>query len=240
MDYKLLVILFIFVFGCYYYINSYSLFETMENKDNKEKMDNNNSKRCPNMLIEKDGRFALFNSDLANVPGVNPIEFSSLDEYSEFLDWQKSQNINCPVLYLQYTTDTQNNDLFQIKPSIFENSGGLSSTKSDALPGKTSQDYFEKNKMLDATLDSTPNSNMKFNTGMYSGFDQYNQNVGVNTPLDFLYNEKTTQSRNPMDPNWGGKEYTKNALQEGDYKGREVYRYNTPQIKTNFREILDN
>jgi hypothetical protein len=43
-----------------------------------------------------------------------------------------------------------------------------------------------------------------------------------------------------MDPNWGGKEYTKKALDDGDYKGREVYRYNTPQIKTNFSEILNN
>ena len=108
------------------------------------------------MLIEKDGKILLFNSKLAAVPGVNPVEFKSLEEYSEFLEWQKSQNINCPVLYLQYTTDTQNNDLFQIKPSIFENSGGLSSTKSDTLTGKLSEDYFEKNKMLDATLDSTP------------------------------------------------------------------------------------
>ena len=43
-----------------------------------------------------------------------------------------------------------------------------------------------------------------------------------------------------MDPNWGGKEYTKKALEAGDYKGREVYKYNTPQINTNFSEILDN
>ena len=56
-------------------------------------------------------------------------------------------------------------------------------------------------------------------------YDQYNQNVGINTPLDFLYNEKTHKSRNPMDSNWGGKEYTKKALKDGDYKGREIYRY---------------
>jgi len=192
------------------------------------------------MLIEKDGKILLFNSKLASVPGVNPIQFNSLEEYSEFIEWQKSQNINCPILYLQYTTDTQNNDLFQIKPSIFENSGGLSSTKSNTLPGKLSEEYFEKNKMLDATLNSTPNSNIKFNSEMYSGFDQYNQNVGVNTPLDFLYNEKTFLSRNPMDPNWGGKEYTKKALKNGDYKGRELYKYNTPQNKTNFTESLNN
>ena len=227
-NYKILAILFVFLIGLYYYSNSLKIYENLSNNSKEEIKPKNY--RCPNMLIEKDGKILLFNSKLASVPGVNPVEFKSLEEYSEFLEWQKSQNIICPVLYLQYTTDTQNNDLLQIKPSIFENSGGLSSTKSDTLTGKTSEDYFEKNKMLDATLDSTPNSNIKFNSGMYSGFDQYNQNVGVNTPLDFLYNEKTKLSRNPMDSNWGGKEYTKNALENGDYKGREVYKYTTPQI----------
>ena len=242
-NYKILAILFVFIFGLYYYTNSYKIYENLSNNSNEDE-DENETKpsnvRCPNMLIEKDGEIYLLNTKIARVPGVNPIKFDTLEEYAEFVEWQKSQNINCPVLYLQYTTDTQNNDLFQIKPSIFENSGGLSSTKSNTLPGKLSEDYYEKNKMLDATLNSTPNSNIKFNTGMYSGYDQYNQNVGVNTPLDFLYHEKTVQSRNPMDPNWGGKNYTKDALEAGDYKGREVYRYNTPQIETNFSEILDN
>ena len=36
----------------------------------------------------------------------------------------------------------------------------------------------------------------KFNKNVYSGYDQYNQNVGIDTPLDFLYNEKTEKSRN--------------------------------------------
>lgn len=240
-NYKILAILFVFIFGLYYYTNSYKIYENLSNKNENE--NENETKpsnvRCPNMLIEKDGEIYLLNTKIARVPGVNPIKFDTLEEYAEFVEWQKSQNINCPVLYLQYTTDTQNNDLFQIKPSIFENSGGLSSTKSNTLPGKLNEDYYEKNKMLDATLNSTPNSNIKYNTGMYSGFDQYNQNVGVNTPLDFLYHEKTERSRNPMDPNWGGKDYTKDALKSGDYKGREVYRYNTPQIETNFSEILD-
>ena len=244
-NYKILAIVLFFILGLYYYTNSSKIYENLtNNSETNETNETNETKktpyRCANMLIEKDGKILLFNSNLAVVPGVNPVQFNTLEEYAEFIEWQKSQNINCPVLYLQYTTDTQNNDLFQIKPSIFENSGGLPTTKSLTLPGKISDDYYEKNKMLDATLNSTPNSNIKFNTGMFSGFDQYNQNVGVETPLDFLYNEKTTESRNPMDPNWGGKEYTKKALKEGDYKGREVYKYNTPQINTNFSEILDN
>ena len=224
MNYKLLVILFIFVFGCYYYINSYNLFENMKNKDNKENMDNI-SKRCPNMLIEKDGRFALFNSDLAVVPGVNPIEFSSLDEYSEFLDWQKSQNINCPILYLQYTTDTQNNDLIQVKPSLFENDGGVP-FKDVISFGKENEEYYEKNKMYDATKDSTPKSDNKYNTNMLQGYDQHNQNIGLDTPLDKLYNSTSEKSANPMDTNWGGKAYTESKIKAGDYKGREVYKHN--------------
>lgn len=236
VNFKILAILFVFLFGLFYYSNSFKIYEKLTNKSEEKQ---SSDYKCPNMLIEKDGKILLFNSNLAGVPGVNPIQFNSLEEYSEFIEWQKSQNINCSILYLQYTTDTQNNDLLQIKPSLFENSGGLSSTKSSTLYGKKSKDYFEKNKILDATLDSTPNSNIKFNSGMYSGFDQYNQNVGLDTPLDFLYNEKTPLSRNPMDPNWGGKEYTKKALHHGDYKDREVLRYNTPEVTSNFREILD-
>ena len=221
MEYKLLIILFIFIFGCYYYINSYNLYETMKNKENND----NISKRCPNMLIEKDGRYALFNNELAYVPGVNPIEFSSLDEYSEFLDWQKSQKINCPILYLQYTTDTQNNDLIQVKPSIFENDGGV--PYKDVISfGKENEEYYEKNKMYDATKDSTPKSDHKYNTNMFQGYDEQNQNIGYDTPLDKLYNSSSDKSANPMDTNWGGKKYTESRIKAGDYKGRYVYKHN--------------
>ena len=65
--------------------------------------------RCPNLLIQKGSRFYLYNSKLAQVPGVNPVEFDNLEDYTEFLDWQRSQNIRCPVLYLQETYDTQGN-----------------------------------------------------------------------------------------------------------------------------------
>jgi hypothetical protein len=221
INYKILAIIFVFLLGLYYYTNSSNL----SNNSLDLSVPKSSNDKCPNMLIEKDGKILLFNSNAAIVPDVNPVQFNSLEEYAEFIDLQKSQNINCPVLFLQYTTDTQNNDLLQIKQSIFENEGGLPINKSETLHGTLSPDYFEKNKMLDATLDSTPNSNINFNAGMYSGFDQYNQNIGVDTPLDFLYTEKTAESRNPMDANWGGKEHTKTALIGGDYEGRQVYRY---------------
>ena len=177
-----------------------------------------------NMLIEKDGAIFLYNSDLATVPGVNPIQFKDLEEYAEFTEWQASQDIKCPILYLQYTTDTQNNDLIQIKPSIFENHGGLPASRIDKI-GERGDAYFEKNKMFDATKNSTPDPNKKFNTNMYSGFDQYNQNVGLDTPLDKMFSEKNNKSANPMDTHWGGKDYTKLKVAQGDYEGRYVRKH---------------
>ena len=246
-NYKILAILFVFIFGLYYYTNSYKIYENLSNKNENENETKPSNVRCPNMLIEKDGEIYLLNTKIARVPGVNPIKFDTLEEYAEFVEWQKSQNINCPVLYLQYTTDTQNNDLLQVKPSIFESSGGLPINKSNTLQRKTETEtdieteiinkHINDNKMLDATLDSNPNSKVKFNNNMYSGFDQYNQNIGLKTPLDFLYNEKTEKSRNPMDNNWGGKKHTQNAINKGEYKDREVYKY-TSNIDSNFSKII--
>ena len=48
-------------------------------------------------------------------------KFKSLDEYADFVDWQKSQGIECDILYLQYTTDTQNNDLIQFQYLLVQN-----------------------------------------------------------------------------------------------------------------------
>ena len=57
--------------------------------------------RCPNLLIQKGCKIYLHNTKIAEVPGVNPIEFNNLEEYTQFIDWQRSQGIRCPVLYLQ-------------------------------------------------------------------------------------------------------------------------------------------
>ena len=34
--------------------------------------------RCPNLLIQKGAKFYLYNSKLAQVPGVNPVDFNNL------------------------------------------------------------------------------------------------------------------------------------------------------------------
>ena len=60
---------------------------------------------------------------------------------------------------------------------------------------------------------------------MFSGFDQYNQNIGLDTPLDKIYEEQNSTSANPMDTNWGGKNFTQTQVNNGVYNDRKVYKY---------------
>ena len=83
------------------------------------------SKRCPNVLIQKGSVFYLYNSKLTKIPGVNPLQFHSLDEYIEFTDWQRSQGIRCPILYLQESYDAQGNPVLKARPSPTDLNGGL-------------------------------------------------------------------------------------------------------------------
>ena len=110
------LLIIVFLIGLYFYA-----------KGGNEGFTNNQSigRRCPNLLIQKGSRFYLYNSKLAQVPGVNPVEFDNLEDYTEFLDWQRSQNIRCPVLFLQETYDAQGNRVYKSRPSVSEPQAGL-------------------------------------------------------------------------------------------------------------------
>lgn len=89
---KLYIIVAVFLLGLYFV--STSIY-----KENFEGM----NIRCPNLLIQKGPYLYLHNTKLAEVPGVNPLKFNNLEEYVEFLNWQRANNIRCPVLYLKKT-----------------------------------------------------------------------------------------------------------------------------------------
>ena len=72
--------------------------------------------RCPNILIKNGNEILLKNTNLANIPGVNPIVFHNLQEYAEFVDWQRSQGFKCPLLQLEQGYNTQNEPVFHVKP----------------------------------------------------------------------------------------------------------------------------
>ena len=89
--------------------------------------------KCPDMLIQQGKKIYLYNSKVAKVPGINPIEFENLEDYVEFLDWQRSQGIRCPVLYLQQSYDAQGQEIYKIRPSITEPQGGLPPSQPSVL-----------------------------------------------------------------------------------------------------------
>jgi hypothetical protein len=174
---------------------------------------NQNSKpRCPNLLIQKDSKFYLYNSKLAQVPGVNPIEFNNLEEYTEFLEWQRGAGIRCPVLYVQNSYDAQGERVYKVRPSVTELEGGLPPTTPVSLPLKFTP-------LVDATRSDPP-----YNQGGYPAYDQSSYYVGTTTPLDMIKNSDYNMlySDNPMDPNWGGADYTQALVDTGYYKANEV------------------
>jgi len=222
----------VFLIGLYFYAKGSST------KDSAESFTNNTTikPRCPNLLIQKGSRFYLYNSSLAQVPGVNPIEFDNLEDYTEFLDWQRSQNIRCPVLYLQETYDAQGKRVYKSRPSVSEPQAGL--PPSTAAPiGIASQvqpmfeppleqvgeqAYPNPTLLVDATRNDPP-----YNQAGYPAYDQSSYYIGTTTPLDDM-NIKQQQaviSPNPMDDNWGGPAYTKELVDEGYYKENEVSIY---------------
>ena len=58
------------------------------------------SETCPNMLLKKGNQLMLV---FANLPKSesNPIFFNTLEEYSAFVETQRTEGIRCPILFLQ-------------------------------------------------------------------------------------------------------------------------------------------
>jgi hypothetical protein len=216
----------VFLIGLYFYAkcSDPNYLEGLTNNNNSA----NSAIRCPNLLIQKGSKFYLYNSKVAKVPGVNPVEFDNLEDYTEFLDWQRSQGIRCPVLYLQETYDAQGKAVYKARPSVSEPQAGLppsiaSSTgdiiNETSLGYPNALAYPNPTLLVDATRNDPP-----YNKNSYPAHDQTSYYVGTTTPLDAMdmSQEKSGVSPNPMDPNWGGSQYTQDLVDKGYYKENEV------------------
>ena len=192
MNYKLCVIFIIFLAGLYFVC-------THKTSDIREGF--NVAGNCPNILIKKGDRLYLQNTSKASVPGVNPIEFKNLEEYTEFVDWLRSQGIRCPILYLQQTYDTQGDRTYRVHPDPLEPNAGIPPA---LVPTET--------KLYDAG----------HNKGSMPGFDSQNQYIGDYTPLDKIFHKTGSKSDNPMDNQWGGVQYSRNEAASGKYKSDHV------------------
>lgn len=186
-----LLLILVFLIGLYFYTKGAGDVEGFDGQP-----------RCPNMLIQKGSRFYLYNSKVAKVPGVNPVEFENLEDYTEFLEWQRSKGIRCPVLYLQQTFDAQGNAVYKVRPSVSEPQGGIPPSSI----GSTDELAYPNHDIL---MDDTKDS--QYNKASMTASDRANTEL-MNGPI----------SPDPMDPNWGGAEYTQSLVDKGYYADNEV------------------
>ena len=207
-----LLMIITFLAGLYFYAQ-YSqtgvVEEAMTNLDLK--------RRCPNILLQKGARFYLYNSKLAIIPGVNPISFDHLEDYTEFLEWQHSQGIRCPVLFLQQSYDTQGQEVYKMRPSALEPEGGTEPISPTLI---SKRPYRQNNtRLVNADQDQLP-----FNKNQYNSYDSTPYYLGKTTKLDEEdeHRQGLKKSPNPMDVNWGGAEYTQKLVDRGYYKNNEV------------------
>jgi hypothetical protein len=82
--------------------------------------------------------------------------------------------------------------------------------------------YPNPTKLIDATRNDPP-----YNKNSYPGYDPTSFYIGTTTPLDQMNikQESATISPDPMDPNWGGADYTQSLVDKGYYKEDEVKIY---------------
>jgi len=207
---KNIIIIFIFLFGLYITLNyTNKMVETMSNP----------SPECPDIIIKKGNKIFLKKSGKAVIPGVNPIVFNNLNEYVEFLNWQRSQNIKCPVLYLEESYNAQGKRVYKMRPNMFYPQGGLNSYNPEDPEIVSTTPKYEESPLTDASHDDPT-----YNTNSYPGFDPTNQYIGVEVPIDKLFHaeEQNVKSDNPMDYNWGGVTYSQQTVKSGKYKDDNV------------------
>jgi len=172
---------------------------------------------CPNLLVQKGKELHLIYSGKAKIPGVNPIKFNNLEDYTEFLRWQRAKGIRCPVLYFQQTYDAQNNVGYRMLPDPIEKQAGLPSH----APPKRAQE----SPLYDANHDDMP-----YNKNDYPGFDAQDQYIGLYTPLDKNFKSNERISANAMDTNWGGALYSEENVQGGAFAEDTRRSYDNPYI----------
>jgi len=173
-----------------------------------------NSSNCPNILMQKGDKLYLYNSKRAMVPGVNPIQFDNLEEYTEFIEWQRANGLRCPILFMRESYDAQGSKQFKVHADPSNQTAGESGIPANASANASAN----KHPLMDAGREDPI-----YNKGSYPSFDPNNQYIGKNVPLDSMENEHASEldgmSGNPMDTNWGGTKYTQNLVKSGIYAG---------------------
>ena len=171
MNLNTIFIFLLFLLGIYFIVKSSTheriLYESFESKVDKSE--------CPDLLIEEDNKIKLYYTKKTLIPGVNPIIFNNLEEYVEFLNFQRNKGIYCPILKLKKTNTAQGDQLYEIKTSTSVNNPGEQTN----IPKVQTTPPVQK--MIDASRNDPP-----YNNNSYPGYDADNQYIGKSIPIDKL------------------------------------------------------
>ncbi len=106
MKITLVLVFFLYVWGIYFLMS--------------QPVESFVSGKCPTTLI-KDGEYMyLYDPSMAKVPGVNPIRLKSLDEYKEFVEWQRKSQLQCPILHLERVYTADGTAMYEIRQNFLE------------------------------------------------------------------------------------------------------------------------
>ena len=167
------------------------------------------STECPDLLLKQEGQLALIHSKLPKSE-TNPIYFTSLDEYTQYVETQRKKGLQCPILYLQEEQNTQGETVYRMREGPLHTNPG-----NPVIDVQTPQIV----KIHDASRTGST-----FNKNLYPGFDSHGTYIGRYTDLDEIHNstQKSKLSDNPMDTNWGGVLYSQTRIDSGKYEERVV------------------
>ena len=166
--------------------------------------------KCHNLLLRKNNKYYLYNTSKPEKEGSNPLQFDTLQDYKLFMRKLNSQGIDCPLLYLQQTYDSQGTRTYRIHPSPEDPQPGLPTSNIETFEVKL---YGSHNK------------------GSIPGFDPMNQYIGVETPLDDMFHkDPSVKSDNPMDTNWGGAKFSRKSVKDGNHNPSKVYKTTSERL----------
>jgi len=78
------------------------------------------SGQCPTTLIKDGNHIFLYDPSMAKVPGVNPIQFKSIEEYKDYIEWQRKNKLQCPILHLERGCTAQGTDMYEIRQNFID------------------------------------------------------------------------------------------------------------------------
>ena len=148
-----------------------------------------------------------------NLTGSMPTTFPSNLQSSQMIDPNTGL---APILTGGSPVSTPNNGFYTgSSPMPVSNASGPSAFNQLSAPAI--------HQYVDASRENPP-----FNQNQYAGFDPTEQYTGKMTNLDVIHNSTIFQnpgnglSDNPMDPNWGGVQFTRAQVNSGKYDDNVV------------------